>query len=185
MDYVNIVNNEPLSRAFGARLLYRPEVSLAGTSISVTRERNVPSVVVELGGGDVDQSAYIARGIAGLANILRTVRMLPGEAVPPPPQVVLREIATLTLRPHEGGLLLPEVSPIDGEVSKDNVLGRIVSPYSRSSAVHSPAVGANRHGHRVVYGRLCKNRSPNREGRIPSPNWWQPSRGRDTPMACG
>ncbi len=79
-------------------MLYHPEVSLAGTSISVTRERNVPSVVVELGGGDVDQSAYIARGIAGLANILRTVRMLPGEAVLPPPQVVLREIATL--RPH-------------------------------------------------------------------------------------
>ncbi len=128
VDYVYIINAEPLSRAFGSRLLFRPEVSLGGTSISVTRERNVPSVVVELGGGDVDQTAYVARGLQGLANILRTVHMLPGEPVPPPPQIVLREIATL--RPHQGGLLLPEVTTIGGEVRGGQVLGRIVSPYS-------------------------------------------------------
>jgi len=128
VDYVYVLNAEHLSRAFGSRLLYRPKETLMGTSISVTRERNVPSIVVELGGGDVDQSAYVRRGIQGLANVLRMLQMLPGDPVPPPPQIVLREIATL--RPHHGGLLLPEVTEMGSEVRGGQVLGRVVSPYS-------------------------------------------------------
>ncbi len=128
VDYVYILNAEPLSRAFGSPLLYRAKETLAGTSITVTRERDIPSVVVELGGGDVDQTPYVARGLQGLANVLRTLKMLPGDPVPPPPQVVLTEIATL--RPHHGGLLLPEVSELGIEVRGGQVLGRVVSPYS-------------------------------------------------------
>ncbi len=128
VDYVYILNAEDLSRAFGSRLLYRPTEMLAGTSVSVTREWNVPSVVVELGGGDVEQAAYVDRGIRGLANVLRTLKMLPGDPLPPPPQIVLREIAVI--RPHQGGLLLPEVMEMGGEVRSGQVLGRIMSPYS-------------------------------------------------------
>jgi len=128
VDYVYIINAEPLSRAFGSRLLYRPKEALGGTSISVTRALNIRSVVVELGGGRIDQSAYVARGVAGLLNILRALGVLPGPVSPPPAQTVLREI--LTLRPHHGGLLLPEVTTMGGEVHGGQVLGRIVSPYS-------------------------------------------------------
>jgi len=128
VDYVYIINDEPLSRAFGSRLLYRPQETLMGTSISVTRERKIRSVVVELGGGDVEQSAYVRRGVEGLRNVLRTVQMLPGAPAAPPPQIVLREIAVI--RPHHGGLLLPEVTEMGGEVRGGTVLGRIVSPYS-------------------------------------------------------
>jgi predicted deacylase len=128
VDYVYIINAEPLSRAFGRQLLYRPKETLASTSVSVTRARNIPSVVVELGGGDVDQTEYVSDGIAGLVNVLKTLKMLPGAPTPPPPQIVLREIATL--RPHHGGLLLPEVTTIGEEVKSGQVLGRIVSPYS-------------------------------------------------------
>jgi len=128
VDYVYIINAEGLSRAFGSRLLFRPGMALAGTSVSVTQERGTPSVVVELGGGDVDQSSFVARGIEGLRNILRTLHMLPGPPVPPPPQIILREITTL--RPHQGGLLLPEVTTLGAEVSGGTILGRVVSPYS-------------------------------------------------------
>ncbi len=128
VDYVYILNAEPLSRAFGSPLLYRAKETLAGTSISVTRELNIPSVVVELGGGDIDQTEYVRRGIRGLANILQTLQMLPGSPAPPPPQIVLNEIAVL--RPHHGGLLLPEVTELGIEVSGGQILGRIVSPYS-------------------------------------------------------
>lgn len=128
VDYVYILNAESLSRAFGSPLLYRAKESLAGTSVSVTRPLNIPSVVVELGGGDIDQSDYVARGLRGLTNILRTLKMLPGDPAPPPTQIVLNEIAIL--RPHHGGLLLPEVTELGVEVRRDQVLGRIVSPYS-------------------------------------------------------
>lgn len=128
VDYVYILNAEPLSRAFGSPLLYRAKETLAGTSVSVTRPLNIPSVVVELGGGDVEQSQYVTRGMQGLANVLKTLKMLPGEPAPPPPQTVLNEIAIL--RPHHGGLLLPEVTDLGIEVKGGQVLGRIVSPYS-------------------------------------------------------
>ncbi|MGH2436347.1 MAG: succinylglutamate desuccinylase/aspartoacylase family protein [bacterium] len=128
VDYVYILNAESLSRAFGSPLLYRAKETLAGTSVSVTREFNIPSVVVELGGGDIDQTGYVQRGITGLANILKTLKMLPGDPVPPPKQTVLNEIAIL--RPHHGGLLLPEVTDLGIEVTHGQILGRIVSPYS-------------------------------------------------------
>ena len=128
VDYVYIINDEPLSRAFGSRLLYRPQETLLGTSISVTRERGIRSVVVELGGGDVEQGAYVRRGIEGLRDVLRSLQMLPGAPAGPPPQIVLREIAVI--RPHQGGLLLPEVTAMGSEVPGGTVLGRVVSPYS-------------------------------------------------------
>jgi len=128
VDYVYIINDERLSRAFGSRLLYRPQETLLGTSISVTRERKIPSVVVELGGGDVDQTAYVRRGIEGLRNVLRSLQMLPGAPAAPRAQIVLREIAVI--RPHEGGLLIPGVTEMGSEVPGGTVLGRIVSPYS-------------------------------------------------------
>ncbi|MGH9196118.1 MAG: succinylglutamate desuccinylase/aspartoacylase family protein, partial [Acidimicrobiia bacterium] len=71
---------------------------------------------------------YVQRGITGLANILKTLKMLPGDPVPPPKQTVLNEIAIL--RPHHGGLLLPEVTDLGIEVTHGQILGRIVSPYS-------------------------------------------------------
>ena len=128
VDYVYIINDEPLSRAFGSRLLYRPQETLLGTSISVTRERGIRSVVVELGGGDVEQGAYVRRGIEGLRDVLRSLQMLPGAPASLPPQIVLREIAVI--RPHQGGLLLPEVTAMGSEVRGGTVLGRVVSPYS-------------------------------------------------------
>ena len=82
----------------------------------------------QLGGGRVDQRAYVERGIQGLFNILRILEMIPGSPADPPAQVALREI--LTIRPHHGGLLLPEVTTMGGEVKNGQVLGRIVSPYS-------------------------------------------------------
>lgn len=72
VDYVYILNAEPLSPAFGSPLPYRPKETLADTSVCVTRRLNIPSVVVELGGGDIDQADYVWRGITDLANMLKT-----------------------------------------------------------------------------------------------------------------
>ena len=126
VDYVYIVNDERLSRAFGSSWLYRPRELYPGTASGITRARNVPSIVVELGGGDVDQSEYVARGLEGIVNVMRTMGMLPGAAAAPPRQTVLTEIATI--RPHSGGLLMPEVTALGVEVGPDATLGRIYHP---------------------------------------------------------
>ena len=84
VDYIYILNAEDLSRSFGSRVLYRFEASRAGptyegVTTSVTLARGVPSVTVELGGGMIDQTPYIARGVPGIENIMRTLGMLDGE----------------------------------------------------------------------------------------------------------
>ena len=74
VDYVYIMNDEVLSRAFGSSVLYRPKEGLAGTTYSGTTKsvtvdrRKIPSVVVELGGGIVAQEPYVTRGVARYAQ---------------------------------------------------------------------------------------------------------------------
>ena len=130
VDYVYLTNAEALSRAFGSRVLFKPPAGYGyqGSAASYTVARGVPTVTVELGGGAVDQSGYVARGVAGLFNVMRTIGMLPGDPEPPPPQIVLKTL--VTLRPRAGGLLLPEITTLHTEVPKDIPLGRTISPYS-------------------------------------------------------
>lgn len=104
VDYVYIQNNEAMSRAFNSPVLYRPSHPFEGTTATYTVSRNIPSVTVEIGGGP-NFGEHIERGVAGVFNIMRHLHMLSGEVAPPPKQSVMTEI--LTIRPREGGLLIP------------------------------------------------------------------------------
>ena len=133
VDYAYILNAEHLSRAAGFPVLYRPTKNLEGThydgtTASYTQAHDVPSVVLEIGGGAVAQESYVRRGVAALVNILRTLGALDGDPAPAPAQTVVRRI--LILRPSQGGILLPEVTELGSVVPKDTVLGRVVSPYT-------------------------------------------------------
>jgi predicted deacylase len=126
VDYVYVFTDERLSRSFGSRYLYRPAQPFAGTSTGVVAERGRPAMVVELGGGDVDQAEYVGRGVQGLLNVMQTLEMLPGAPPLPPAQVVLTEMATI--RPRTGGLLLPAVTELGRELGPETVLGRVIHP---------------------------------------------------------
>ena len=130
VDYVYLSNSEELSRAFGSRVLFKPPAGYGyeGSAASYTVARNIPTVTVELGGGAVDQSAYVVQGVNGLLNVMRTIGMLPEAPSPPPRQIVLRKL--VTVRPRAGGFLLPEVTSLHTELPKDAALGRTLSPYS-------------------------------------------------------
>ena len=70
VDYIYLRNAEDLSRAFGSRVLYRAAqgktgTMFDGTSVSVTDERGIPSVTVELGGGTVDDELTRVRHVVG------------------------------------------------------------------------------------------------------------------------
>jgi len=111
VDYVYIFNDEKLSRSFGSKLLYRPDGKNPGTVYSGTLsglavERGIPTVTLELGGGAIDQAPYVARGVEGLENALRTLGTLPGEPRMRENQIVLSRIDIV--RPTEGGFLRTE-----------------------------------------------------------------------------
>ena len=130
VDYLFIENAEELSRAFGSPVLFRPPggYGYGGSTASYTVGRGVPTVTVELGGGAIDQTAYVRRGVAGVLNIMRKIGMIPGDPAPAPRQTVLRTL--LTIRPRAGGFLVPEVTALNVEVPNGTVLGRTLSPYS-------------------------------------------------------
>lgn len=134
VDYVYLWNDEALSRAFGSKVLYRPTEGkggtvYAGTSKTVTIDkRGIPVVVVELGGGIVDQTPYVERTVSGMLNMLRHLGAVPGDVAPNPKQIVVNELAGI--RPTKGGWLEP-LCPANGElISGDQLLGRVVSPYT-------------------------------------------------------
>jgi predicted deacylase len=134
VDYVYIFNDEKLSRAFGSKLLYRPTggVSLGtiygGTLSSVSLERNIPTVTLELGGGVVDQAPYVRRGTDGLCNMLRSLGALSGDVASRADQVVMSRIDII--RPTQGGFLRSEAPALGERIAEGAVLGRVVSPYS-------------------------------------------------------
>ena len=133
VDYVYIRNAEELSRAFGSRVLYRADVAkagtmFAGTSISVTEARGVPSVTVELGGGVIDQQPYVERGLMGIRNILSVLGAIDEERPPLREQVVVDSIATI--RPRTGGFLDSLTPPLGEVIEMGNLLGRVISPYT-------------------------------------------------------
>ncbi|MBI1775152.1 MAG: succinylglutamate desuccinylase/aspartoacylase family protein [Proteobacteria bacterium] len=133
VDYTYIHNALDLSRAFGTRYLFRPQAEregpvFNGTSKAVTTARGVPSVTIELGGGVVDQAPYIARGVEGIKNIMRTLNMVDEPPAPPITQTVLGAIPTIF--PTQGGFLYTESPPLGEEIAGGAVLGRVVSPYT-------------------------------------------------------
>lgn len=133
VDYVYLRNDEQLSRAFGSRVLYRATSGktgtiFAGTSVSVTDERNVPSATIELGGGRLDQRPYVERGVRGVSNMLRHLQVLDGDVEPPSEQIVVDSITTI--RPTAGGFLENLAPPLGDPIAHGEPLGRVVSPYT-------------------------------------------------------
>ena len=134
VDYVYILNDEGLSRSFGSTVLYEPRTGTEGTTFSGTTKdvtvgaRGIPSSVIELGGGIVDQTPYVERGVAGVLNMLRFLGALDGDPHPPPDQTVVRGITTV--RPSQGGWLETEAPPLGQRIKGGDVLGRVVSPYT-------------------------------------------------------
>ena len=134
VDYVYILNDEDLSRAFGSRLLYRPSDGMSGTAYSGTTKsvtvdrRGIPAVVVELGGGIIDQAPYVKRSVDGVLNMLRQLGAVDGDVRPPPAQIVVHGIDLV--RPTQGGWLETDAPPLGESIPGDAVLGRVISPYT-------------------------------------------------------
>ncbi len=131
VDYVYLSKLEPaLSRAFGSDILYDGP-GYEGTLSNVTEGReDIPTAVIELGGGSLVDDAYIARGIEGSFNVLKYLGMIEGEPALPAEQKIVQEMAVI--RPRAGGVLYPEVKldQLGEVVAGGTVLGRVVSPYT-------------------------------------------------------
>jgi predicted deacylase len=130
VDYVYIQNDEEMSRAFGFAAMYRPPHPFEGTLTDVAQKKGVKCIVIEMGGGMIENDIYLERGVRGVWNVIKYLKMIPGEPVVPEKQIVFTEMRVI--RPHHGGLLYPGVkfSDINTVVPKDTLLGSVISPYT-------------------------------------------------------
>ena len=99
-----------------------------GTSKAVTTARGVPSVTIELGGGVVDQTPYVTRGVEGIKNCMRYLKMDSSRPTPPIQQTVLGVLPTIYN--SQGGFLYTEAPALGEEIKGGAVLGRVYSPYT-------------------------------------------------------
>ena len=139
VDYVYIQNNEELSRAFNFPILYRPSHPYEGTTATYTTTKGIPSITVEVGGGP-NNDKDIERGVEGILNVMRKLKMLPGTVTPPPKQMVMTEIAIL--RPTQGGIMVPEFdfSSVGTVIEGKQVLSRTYNPrtFEEIEVIYAP-----------------------------------------------
>ncbi|MEQ8425849.1 MAG: succinylglutamate desuccinylase/aspartoacylase family protein [Cyclobacteriaceae bacterium] len=131
VDYTFIFNDEGLSRSTGSKILYRmPESNRVydGTSAVAAVAKGIRSVVIEIGGGVIDQAPYAKWGVSSLMNMLRHLEMVEGNPAPLPEQIVVNEIQLV--RPTQGGFLETEAPPLGERIRGGDVLGRVISPYT-------------------------------------------------------
>ena len=91
-----------LAQAFGCSLIVAgagPDQSLRKTAVAA----GVPTIVYEAGSARRFERPFIDSGIAGILNVLRHLRMLPGEPVSPPLSLVIER--THWVRARAGGIL--------------------------------------------------------------------------------
>ena len=133
VDYTYIFNDEKLSRAFGTKLLYRPEggVSLGtiygGTLSSIALERKIPTVTPRAG------RRAGRPGAVHRARLRRLSTCCGGRGAGRAPQARADQVVMIAHRHHpsEGGRLPALRGPALGEPDRlGAVLGRVVSPYT-------------------------------------------------------
>ena len=132
VDYSYLLNDEGLSRSTMAKILYRAGAgkgtTYSGTSATRLEASGTPVVVVELGGGIIDQEPYVRRGVEALFNVMRYLDMMDGAVEEREDQIVINSIELV--RPTQGGFLEVEAPPLGARIEGGDVLGRIVSPYT-------------------------------------------------------
>jgi predicted deacylase len=130
-------NQRAMARAFNLPVVWGTEPSLAGRSLSVARDANVPAIYAEYLGGGRCSEAGVQAYIAGCLNVMGSLGMLDR---PPPASDVEFEIEDP--RPNSGHLQRHHPSPTDGcfepavelgqPVGAGDLVGRVVDPLGRA-----------------------------------------------------
>ena len=127
VDYAYVMNDEEMSRATLANILYRPVEDYVGTSATYTAPRGTKTVTIECGGGP-NAPYYVNKGVKAVLNILRLKKAIDGEVEKRDDQIMISHIEHVN--PHHGGLFVPALSYDDMNTIVEGkvVLGRVYNP---------------------------------------------------------
>jgi len=118
-----------MAEAFGLTFLSlfkRPESGPAAKMFTtVTTERGIPAITVELSGQWDLYPKSVEEGYRGILNLMRHLGMVEGEPEPPKRRIVMERIPPVEVRSPVEGLFLPLKDP-EAEVKKGETLGRLI-----------------------------------------------------------
>jgi predicted deacylase len=118
-----------LARSFGIGVVLNgagPEGSLRRTAL----DAGIPAIIYEAGGVFVLQTEEIERGVAGVHNVMRAMKMLPPDnKTAKPTATVYRKTRWLRAPKDASGMFLTAIKPGD-EVKRGQELGEVVDPLS-------------------------------------------------------
>jgi uncharacterized protein len=120
---------ERLARAFGADYILANDKGMYvgdQNPHTILGERGVPAFGVEIGEGGRLDEADINIGLCGLLNVLKHVKMIPGEPESFGRQLVIRTMEIT--RASRGGLLHLHVR-LNADISEDQHVASVISPF--------------------------------------------------------
>jgi predicted deacylase len=122
-----------LARHFGIGVVLNgagPKGSLRRTAL----DAGIPAIIYEAGGIYILQSDEIERGVAGVHNVMRYMKMIPTEGgAESPKATVYRKTRWLRVPPGAAGMFLTSHKTGD-EVKRGQQLGEVVDPLSDNTA---------------------------------------------------
>lgn len=94
-----------------------------GTVENTLTDDGVPAITLELGRPEIFDDTMITRGEAGLMNLMRELKMLPGKVTPPPASLTVANdiVAVRASKPGWQRLLLP----LGSAVKKDQAIAEV------------------------------------------------------------
>jgi uncharacterized protein len=117
-----------IAKAFGAEVIVDTK-GLRGTLRRAATDQGVPTIIYEAGETFRFQRDMISKGVTGVINVLRRLKMVPGKPIPPDYQIIVR--TSEWVRADHGGIL--ETLVTAGHlVYKDDVIARIANPFGRT-----------------------------------------------------
>lgn len=139
VEFTDDPESTAMARAFNMPILLRDEWG-ANQFWGASARAGAKVIVAECGGGGLLYPQWFERGVRGVLNVMRQLRMLPGAVEPPPRQYVVDNTHghhrnLVLLRQREGGILLPHPTlnaqtSFDGEpVTGIPYLAQLLNPY--------------------------------------------------------
>ncbi len=139
IEFTSDPESTAMARAFNMPILLN-DIWRPGQMWAMSEKLGVKAIVAECGGGGLLYDEWVERGVQGTLNVMRQLKMLPGQVQPPPRQYVVNntegnEHNLNILRPREGGLIIPEPginerTSFEGQpVQGPRVLGKLLNMY--------------------------------------------------------
>ena len=123
-----------LARCFGTMMVH--ENNLAGSAVRYVNDRGRPAFDAETGGiylGPEVTDYYVQAAVESLCNVMKAMKMLPGEPVAPPRQACFASSHRVEVNPTHGGFLesfFQDSGQLGQRVDKGTELGQVIDMYS-------------------------------------------------------